>query len=393
MSTGYEFDRVLDRRGLSTAKWEGEIARTGRQDLLAFGTADMDFKSAPEIIRALQACAARGHFGYPFKGSSYYEAIVGFMARRFDWRIDPAWIIGSTSIYSSLQPILEELTEPGDEIIIQTPVHFVFEELICANGRVPIENPLVSDGRAYRMDFDDLVRKISPRTRAILLCNPHNPIGRLWTRDELLKLHEISSDSRILVISDEVYNGLIFPGEVFTPAASVSSAASMNTITLTSPSKSFNLSGLKHSVVIAENPRLRAAIEQGQKRSNVHFGGSIFGLAAAEAAYSSCDDWLKQLMLYVVRNVEHTKAALNDIYPKAHAYQPQSAYFLWLDLSGYGLDSQTWVRHLEQQAGITVAGGHVLGSGGQGHIRLNLGCPRQTLESGLARLRSAGVPR
>ncbi|KAF7964174.1 hypothetical protein AWV80_41140 [Cupriavidus sp. UYMU48A] len=211
MSIAFDFDQVLDRTRLSTAKWEGEIARTGRHDLLAFGTADMDFQSPAPIVEALKECAARGHFGYPHKGAGYYQSIVDYFSRRFSWTVEKDWILSATGIYASLQPILDELTAPGDEVIFQTPVHHIFREVVVAMGRVPVENPLKSNGQQYAMDLADLESKISPKTKVLLLCSPHNPMGRVWTAEELRALHEICFKNRIIVVTDEVYSGLLYP--------------------------------------------------------------------------------------------------------------------------------------------------------------------------------------
>ncbi len=392
MGKQYNFDAVLDRTALSTAKWEQEFARLGNTGLLAFGTADMDFRSAQPIIDALTAAAQRGHFGYPYKGDLYYGAVTDYFKRKFDWAIEKSWIQTATGVYASLSPIVEELTDPGDEIIFQTPAHHIFEESVRALKRVPLENPLKVIGGHYSLDIDDLESKITPRTKILLFCNPHNPTGRVWTREELEAVQEVCVRRGVIVLSDEIYSGLLYRGAKFTPMASISHTASMNTITLASASKSFNTTGLKHSLVIAENEGVRDAFLRGQRRSNMYYGGSIFGQIATEVAFRDCDDWSEQLMQYVEENGKLATEMLGEILPDAYCYQPQSTYFLWVDMSAYQISSRELVRHFEERANITVTSGHLLGTGGDRHIRLNLGCPRCVLVEGLKRIRAAGVP-
>lgn len=380
---------ITDRSGLCTAKWEMEFARKGRNSLLSFGTADMDFRSPRPVIQAIEQAAHRGHFGYPAKSAGYYEAILGYLQRRFDWRIEQEWLQSATGIYASMAALVLELTRPGDEIIYQTPVHHIFEELIRTNERVPVANPLKLVGGQYEMDLDHLTRAITARTKLLFLCSPHNPVGRVWTRIELTALHELCERRGIVVVSDEVYGGLLFPGVTFTPMASLSRSASLNTITVTSASKPFNTTGLKHSIVIAENERFRAAYLQGMRRTNMQYGGSLFGQVATEAAFRDGDEWSRQLMVLIARNFEATKNFLAEHMPVARMCQPQATYFAWIDCRFMGLSDADLVSFFEDEADIIVSSGQVLGPGGEGHVRLNLGCTQDVLVEGLQRIRRA----
>lgn len=382
----YDFDQVLSRTELSTSKWEQEIARLNRPDLLAFGTADMDFRSAEPIVEALTATARRGHFGYPFKPQSYYEAIIGFCARRFGWQIQQEWISGATGVYAAWNAVVERLSEPGDEIIFQTPAHHIFNESILAMGRVPVENPLIVRDGKYELDLEGLEKVITARSKLMLLCNPHNPTGRVWTFEELSALQALCLRHGIVMVTDEIYAGLVHREHTFTPAASISSAASNNTITLTSASKTYNTTGLKHALVIIENPELRQAYFQGQQRSNMYYGGSLFGHVATEFALRDCDDWNEQLVEYIEGNVAYASQALARLFPKATVYQPESTYFLWVDMSAYAESSTALLQCIEQRLGVTITSGHMLGTGGDRHIRINLGCPRVQLEQAVMRI-------
>lgn len=385
----YDFDEILQREGLQTAKWESEFARKGRRTLLSFGTADMDFRSAPQIVETLQNVAASGHFGYPHKPPSYYEAAVGYLSRHFSWDIQPDWIQASTGIYASIQPLLEELTSPGDEVVYQPPVHHIFEELVRANGRIPVANPLVLQDGRYRMDFEHLERCMGPRAKLLLLCSPHNPVGRVWTREELESLHALCLRREVAVIADEVYSGLLYPGNVFVPMASLSPEASMNTVTLISASKGFNLTGLKHSLVISENPAFRAAYLAGQRRSNLYFGGSVFGHVATEVAFRECDSWSRQLMEYVVGNFEFLREFSKQFLAPVTVHQPEATYFAWMNWRFMALGPSELVGFFEDEADVIVTSGHALGAVGDGYIRLNLACPRAVLAQGLERIRDA----
>lgn len=382
----YDFDQVLNRRELSTSKWEQEIARLNNPDLLAFGTADMDFRSAEPIVEALTATARRGHFGYPFKSQSYYDAIVGYCARRLGWNIRQEWICGATGVYASWNAVVERLTEPGDEIVFQTPAHHIFNESTLAMGRVPVENPLlVRDGK-YELDLEGLEKLMTARTRILLLCNPHNPTGRVWTFEELSALQELCLRHGVIMVSDEIYAGLTHSGHTFIPAATISPEASANTITLTSASKTYNTTGLKHSLVIIENPKLREAYFKGQQRSNMYYGGSLFGHVATEFALRDCDDWNEQLLEYIEGNLAYASQELARLFPKAIIYQPESTYFLWVDMSAYAQSSAALLECIEQRLGVTITSGHMLGTGGDRHIRINLGCPRVQLEQAVIRI-------
>ena len=392
MTHKYNFDTILDRSALSTMKWNSEIARTGHQDLLSFGTADMDFQSPPEVVKALIACAERGHFGYPWKGPQYYEAVMGYLARRFEWKVERAWIDTAAGVYASMQPVLGALTQPGDEVIIQTPVHHIFRELVVAMGRVVVENPLDTDGNTYSMDLEDLQSRITERTKVLLLCSPHNPMGRIWRKTELEALYDVCLCHNIVVISDEIYSGLLYPKQAFVPAATISRAASLSTVTLISASKSFNMTGLKHSLVVTENEAIRDAFRREQKCSNMYYGGSTFGQIATEVTFRECDSWSDELIEYVQKNAEFFRSGLAEIFPFCNTYQAEATYFLWVDFSAYGLRSEDVVKHLQDQAHIIVTGGHTLGLGGEGHVRWNLGCPRSILAEALDRLRKAGLP-
>lgn len=389
----YRFDEPLDRAQLSTAKWESEIARTDDPTLLCFGTADMDFRSAPAIVEAIRDVASRGHFGYPHKPRSYHDAVLGYFARRWGWIVAPESLDSHVGIYPSIQVLLEIFSEPGDEVVFQTPVHHIFEDLIHANGRVPLANELAVRDGVYEMDMASLTALVTPRTKVFLLCNPHNPVGRAWTPAELSILNDFCVERGIKVISDEVYGGLTLPGHRFTPMATVSSSAADNTATVASASKAFNLTGLKHSLVVISHQDDMAAYRLALHRTNLFFGGSIFGIAATEVALRDCDDWSDSLMDYVASNLALLRDFLRRDLPGVILIEPEATYFAWLDVSALGMDDESIARFLESEAHVVVSYGSGMGPGGSQHVRVNLACPQGLLRAGLERLTRATADR
>ncbi len=383
------FGVPLDRERLSRAKWEGEIARTGDPTLMSFGTADMDFRSPPAVVAAIRDVADGGHFGYPLKTQSYFDAIAGYFSRRWGWQVEQDSIDSHVGIYPSIQALLEIFSNPGDEIAFHTPVHHIFDDLVRANDRVPLANELVVREGTYRMDMGALADLVTPRTKVFLLCNPHNPTGRAWTPEELSTLHRFCDEQDIRIISDEVYGGLILPSHQFTPMASLSASAATRTATVTSASKSYNLTGLKHSLVVISNKDDMSAYRQALHRTNLFFGGSVFGITATEVALRDCDDWSDALMNYVADNFDALKAFLSDNLPEAIVFEPEATYFAWIDLRALAYDDEAIARFLESEAHLVVSYGSGMGPGGAGHVRVNLACPRPLLEEGMRRLSDA----
>lgn len=384
------FDTILPRDGLCTSKWEFEFERKQDKTLLPFGTADMDFKSAQPIIDALIAAAQRGHYGYPYKPESYYESIINYHERKFGWKIEKEWIQSGVGIYSSMGALVQELTEEGDRILYMTPVHHIFSEVITANHRVAVPVALKPAHPTYEIDFEKLRESIKPGTKLLFLCNPHNPMGRIWNREELIELHEICSSNGIIIISDEVYAGLVYKNEIFTPMASISQAASLNTITVTSASKSFNLTGLKHSLVVTESIVLQNKYLDAQRRTNMYYGGSTFGIIATEMAMSSvCDEWSRDVIEYVEENLRYAQEFFGKYFPDVLLYKPQSTYFLWADFSSFNMSNEELMSFFENKAHIIVSNGLFLGKECGNYIRFNLGCPREQLARGLERIMAA----
>lgn len=385
----YNFDEILDRSKLSTKKWEMEQDRKNDRDLLCFGTAEMDFKTSPEIIEAFRNVVETGHFGYPYKRPSYYEAVSGWFERHCGMTIQKEWIANSVAIYPSFQGLIDAFSDPGDEVIFNSPVHFIFYDIVRSLGRKAVENPLKIHNGQYEIDFQDLEAKITDRTRLFILCNPHNPVGRAWNKEELKKLSDICVKHGILIISDEVYLGLIYPGKAYTPMMSVSDEAAMNCVTCISPSKSFNLTGIKHSLVISKNAELLEKYNQQLHKNNEFYGESIFGHAAVEAAFGRSDEWSGELMKYIEKNYIAAKEFLAENMPEVKLYTPDATYFLWMDFNCLGMDAHQMTAFFEDEAHVEVSVGDGLGTGGRGFVRMNAACPKSLLLEGLNRIASA----
>lgn len=387
------FERPVNRSGLSAMKWEAEIARTGYSDLLSFGTADMDFASPQPVLDAVCAVAKSGHLGYPFIRDSYYRAIEDWLLRTAGWKVDArACTDVGVGIYFSVWVILDALTEPGDEVIIQRPVHSCFAQMVRDNGRTVVANPLKLAGNRYAIDFEQLERCFTPKTKLFWLCNPHNPVGRAWTGEELQTLGEICLRHGVWILSDDVYCGLVYPGHRYTPIASLSRELSERTVTCYSPSKSYNTTGIKFSYVLTENPELLDRYNRSLQKTDLHYGVNSIGLAVTEAAYNHCDRWLADLMRHVERNHRLLTDFVAERMPGAAVTEADATYFGWIDFRGLGVPSKELTGIFEREAHVLLVDGASLGPGGEGFIRINLGCTEETLLEGLSRIEKVYRP-
>jgi|CZCA01.1.fsa_nt_gi cystathionine beta-lyase len=382
----YVFDTPVDQMHLTTMKWE-RTYRDGEEDLLCMSLADGDFCAPPQLVHRLSKRAAIPHYGYVYRPDSYYQTIINWFDRHMNWQIERDWISHSYGIYPSICLMIQEFTNPGDGIIFQPPVHEVFWTVVEANGRKPVENPLVLTEDGYRMDFDDFERKIvESNVKMMILCSPHNPVGRAWTRDELTRLVEICLRHGVMIISDEVYSPLVYKGIEFTSLATVSPEASLNSITCFSPSKAFSLTGLKDSLVITRNKEYMQRFEKALVRMNMNFGANLFGTVAIECVLGECDDWVEQQLAYVQENRRFMDAYLKKHIPQIKLMPAEATCFAWLDCRRLGLDDEQLERFFEKKARVLVRPGVPMGEGGSGFVRLVLSCPRSTVEEALDRI-------
>lgn len=384
----YNFDEIIPRKGTNSLKYDALENFFGSPDILPLWVADMDFKTPDFIVNAIKERAAHEIYGYTFKPDSYFEAVIGWMKRRHNWDIQKEWISFSPGVVAGLTIAVETFSEPGDGVIVQPPVYFPFFECIKGTGRTMIENPLKIENGRYTFDLEDLKTKITANTKLLMLCNPQNPGGMVWTREELTALTDICLEHNIMIISDEIHSDLTFNGHKHIPIASISEDVAQNSLVCMAPSKTFNVAGLASSLVIIPSKRKFAAYER--KLGVGHLGmGNIFGSVALEAAYANGDEWLDQMLAYLWENYLLLDKFIAEHLPRLKVMKPEATYLVWLDFSDYGMKNQELSKFTTEQAKVALNDGGRFGAGGDGWLRLNIGCPRSVLERGLEKLAGA----
>lgn len=385
---GYDFDRRIDRLGTASEKWEGMGPIYGRDDLLPMWVADMDFAVPDVVATALAERAAHPVYGYTVYSGSVYAAVEGWLRERHGWAVERDWIRFSHGVVPGLGILVRAFTAPGDGVIIQPPVYSPFARLIERNDRVVVENPLVLEGGRYRMDLDDLRARARAGARVLILCSPHNPVGRVWTPEELRALDQVCREEGVLVLSDEVHGDLTYPGVVHTPYGSLGGGAARRAVILTAPSKTFNLAGLKTSVTVIADPALRERHDAVVEESILHFGNT-FGLTALTAAYSHGAEWLDALRQYLAGNLAFLEEYVARELPEVAVIRPEGTYLVWMDFRRLGMDAETLAEVMRAEARVALNDGHTFGQGGAGFERMNIACPRSMLAEALARITAA----
>lgn len=384
----YDFDEIIPREGTSCIKYDARDWIFKTDDVLPLWVADMDFRTPDFIVDAIKKRADHEIYGYTFKPESYYQSIIGWMKRRHNWNIKKEWISSSPGVVAGFTLAIETFSKPGDEVIVQPPVYFPFFDSVKGTKRKMIENPLKLQKGRYTFDFEDLKSKISDQTKLLLLCNPQNPGGMAWTREELEQLSSICNENGVMVISDEIHSDLVFGGRDHIPFTTVSEEAAGNSIVFMAPSKTFNVAGLSSSVAIIPNKTNFARYE---RALNVgHLGmGNIFGTVALEAAYSNGDEWLEQMMDYVWENYLFLEKFIAPKLPKVKVMKPEATYLIWLDFNEYGMNDKELFQFTIDEAKVGLNNGGKFGTGGDGWLRINIACPRSILEEALQRLEKA----
>jgi cystathionine beta-lyase len=388
ISLNYDFDRVIDRYRSNSIKWDFAESIFGSADVLPMWVADMDFEAPRPVIEALISKARHGIFGYADGTESYYEAIIGWMRRRHNWRIEKDWVCFSPGVVPALLWLVRAFVKPGEKVILQSPVYPPFFRSIESNGAELLNNRLMYENGRYIIDFNDLEQKIRSGAKMLILCNPHNPVGRVWEREELIKIGELCLQYQVLVVSDEIHSDLIFSGHRHIPFASLSEELAMNSIVCTAPSKTFNLAGLQTSNIIIPNPKLRKTFKEILSVNGIGHP-NIFGLVAMEAAYNEGEEWLDKLLGYLEENVRVLLKYLESNIPKVKGIVPEGTYLVWLDFKGLGMPPKELQEFLLKKARVAMNAGYTFGPGGEGFERLNIACPRSVLEEGLLRIAQA----
>lgn len=392
----YDFDCVIDRKGTNSLKWDYCEKIFGRDDILPMWVADADWPTAKPVIEAIKKRANHGIFGYTQPGEEHDEIVINWLKRRFNWEIKADWIVYTNGIVPSISVAVRTFTQPGDEVILQPPVYYPFFTAVRNGGRHIVHNQLSFNNGSYSIDFADLEKKFqsgknytsrSSRARLIILCSPHNPVGRVWNEEELRKLGEICVENDVMIISDEIHADLTFNGHKHIPFASLSEEFAHRSITMIAPTKTFNLPGLHTSVIIIPNQKIRKLFNNASER--LLSGRDLFGLTALKAAYTQCDDWLEAQLAYLQDNMEFTIKYFQENIPQIGVVKPEGTYLVWLDCRNLPLDPRCLDDFMVNKARVALDRGTWFGPGGEGFMRLNIACPRSLLQEGLKRIKKA----
>lgn len=385
----YNFDELIERRGTNCIKYDFAAERGMPDDVLSFWVADMDFKTVPAVTEKIHEIADHGIFGYTEGKSDYFNAVAGWLKRRFDRDVRPSWLVKTPGVVFSLAAAVRAFTKPGDPVIIQRPVYYPFSEVISDNGRRIVNSPLVNAGGHYEIDFDDFEKKIEDSgARLFLLCSPHNPGGRVWKREELERLGDICLRHGVTVVSDEIHADLVFPGHSHTVFAGIKPEFDDITVTCTSPSKTFNLAGLQISNIFIKNEELRKKY-RAEIAASGYSQANVMGLAACEAAYNDGEDWYFAVLDYIRKNLDYTVRFVDEKIPGVSVMEPEGTYLVFLDFTRLGLSDEALEDLIVNKAGLWLDRGTMFGPEGAGFERINIACPRARLAEGLERLAGA----
>lgn len=377
----YDFDKLTDRSGTLSYKWD--VAK----DELPMWVADMDFEVAPPIKQAIVNRAEHGIFGYSCTPDAFFEAVSDYWARRHSYKIPTEHMIYSNGVVAAISSIVRKLTTPAENVLIQAPVYNIFYNSILNNGRNVISNDLVYDGEGYSIDFVDLEEKLAlPQTSLMILCNPHNPVGRLWSREELSKIGELCHKYGVTVLSDEIHCDLTLPGKEYVPFASVNEICERISVSAVAPSKTFNIAGLQSACVFAKDPVLRHKVWRGINTDEVG-EPNAFSMSANIAAFSECDAWVDEMREYVFENKRIACDYINSNIKGMKAAFSEATYLLWIDISGIAEDSVDFCEKLRRTTGLYLCDGAEYGEQGRSFVRMNLATQRSRVLDGLDRLK------
>lgn len=384
----YNFDNVVNRYDTASIKWDATEELFGEKELLPLWVADMDFKVPDEIIDSIRSQAEHGIFGYTTRKESYYQSIIDWMKNHHQWDVKKEWICHSPGVVTALSLIVQAFSEPGNKIIVQPPVYYPFMKSIESHNRQVVYNPLLYKEGRYEMDFEDLIAKIDDSVKVLLLCNPHNPGGRVWTKSELERLGDICMQHGILVVSDEIHADLIFKPGKHTPFAAISEQFAENSIICTAPSKTFNLAGLQTSNIIIPNKSLREKFNAETEKYAVGMSNS-FGAIATEAAYTHGAQWLDEVLDYVEGNLQFMTKYFDDNLPVLKVLPLEATYLAWIDCRELGLTHEALEKLFLSEAKVALNQGYIFGPGGEGFVRVNLACSRSIIEKAVKQIKGA----
>lgn len=382
------FDSQVDRKNTYSLKWDGMAKTFGRDDLLPMWVADMDFRPPEEVTEALRERIDHGVFGYTISTAHLSGAIVDWLRKRHGWDVADDWLLYSPGVVPSIHAAIQAFSEPGDGVLLQSPVYTPFFHMIEKNGRKIINSPLVLKENQYEVDFADFERKLADGVKIFLMSSPHNPAGRVWTEKELAGMTELCRKHGVIIISDEIHADLVAAPNRHIPVASLSPDVGDMTITLMAPTKTFNLAGVQASFMVIPNKEMQAKVTEVQAREGISMLNT-FGVTAMEAAYRHGHHWLDEALTYIRSNIELVKREVGNQLPKLNVIDPEGSYLVWIDCRETGWSDRELKKRLLDKGKLALNFGAAYGSGGEGFIRMNVACPRSIVEEGLKRLKEA----
>lgn len=383
------FNELVDRKHTGSVKWDLMEVHGMSEDTLPLWVADMDFKAPEGVIQALSERVAHGIYGYTLPTDSYYDAVIRWMDRRHNWKIEKDWILIAPGIVPALHFAVQTYTKEGDGVLVQQPVYNPFMDAVVNNGRKLINSPLVLKENRYEIDFEDFEKKlIDHKVKLFILCSPHNPVGRVWTREELTNIGDICLQHNVLIVADEIHHDLVFKGKRHIPFASLGSKYSNSCITCTAPSKTFNLAGLQVSNIIIENEEIRRRFKV-YLESIALTMSNVFGLVGSEAAYNTGEKWLEEAIDYIAANKKLVQKFMTEKFPRIKVIDSDATYLLWVDFRALDMEQGELDRFLKEEAKLWLNDGTIYGDEGRGFERINLACPRSLIEKALVQLEDA----
>ena len=385
----YNFDEVISRKGTNSLKYDFSEKRGKPKDILPLWVADMDFQVPEAVSKKLSELARHGIFGYSEAGTSYFEAIANWMRTYHGWHVKEEWLVKTPGVVFAIAMAIRALTKEGDSVLIQQPVYYPFSEVIVENSRKLVNSPLIYSEGKYHIDFEDFENKIvENKVKLFVLCNPHNPVGRVWTKEELIKLGDICLEHGVVVVSDEIHQDFTYAGYKHEVFMNLKQGYEEITITCTAPSKTFNLAGLQVSNIFIANPTLRHKLRKEIVKAGYSQLNSA-GLVACEAAYTEGRGWLDELKAYLTENLNFVREFLKEGLPQIKLVEPEGTYLVWLDFRALGLKEEELETLIVEKAKLWLDSGIIFGESGEGFERINIACPRRILEQALKQLLSS----
>lgn len=383
------FNEIIDRKDTNCLKYDFAVERGKPENVLPLWIADMDFKAPEYVLNKLSEIVDHGIFGYTDSKEDYFNALSHWYREYFHWEIEEEWLIKTPGIVFAIAATISAFTKEGEGVLIQQPVYYPFKEVILENGRNLVNSPLVYKEGKYRMDYEDFERKIvEEKVKLFILCSPHNPVGRVWKKEELETIGEICLRHEVLIISDEIHSDFVYPGNKHTVFASLSEDIAARTITCTAPSKTFNIAGLQISNIFISNPEIREKFQSAIAKTEYSQVNQI-GIVASQACYEGGREWLEDLKEYLIENIHFTRKFLEERLPKITLIEPEGSYLLWLDCKALNLSEEEREERIVYKGNLWLDGGTMFGEEGSGFERINIACPRPVLEQALNQLEMA----